>query len=457
MQIKYWKNFTKRLNSTKQPSGGTTVDVVLQEDCSEDTPHFIFKGVDFSINYIEALGHYYFVTDKTVLSGQRMLLSCEVDALATEKSNIKSSTQYVTRSSVDSDTILFDGTYPVKSKPYVNIDTTADSPIFSWSDPTYLITVKGQNGSKIYATNAGSLAFLCSYFYTKDQKDIWQLLGNTTSDFVKTYFDPFSYVMDCRIVPLTFTPTGQTWIDLGPIHFDDHACAFKDVTDDTLDGSSDPISFYLEYVPTGNKEFLRSNKTRSVTLYCPGCGEISFDCEKGWDADSVDVDWLVDNKGHVAYRCQMGDDIQSASADISVPHAIYSNVQNIGGVLAGGTKVIGATIAGGVAGGPVGAVGGLITGSISAIASASPLYKGASLGSDGSRASLGSMPHLIMTETQYDIPDQTPATVGYPVCKSMTLSTNGFYMIENPQVSFGDDAYIRQSIINHMKNGFFIE
>ena len=101
MKIKYWKNFSKRRNSTKQPAAlsATEIDVDILEPCSTETPDFILSIVDTAINYVQAFGHYYYVTDRIILDGPRMQISCDLDKLASAKSDIKNGTALVKRSS----------------------------------------------------------------------------------------------------------------------------------------------------------------------------------------------------------------------------------------------------------------------------------------------------------------------------------------------------------------------
>ena len=94
MQIKVFSDFTKRINSTKQPTGGTTVDVALKDSCNIISPTFILNKLDFTINYVQAFGNYYFC-DVTNLDGHRSELSCTLDHLATYKSQIGSYNAFV--------------------------------------------------------------------------------------------------------------------------------------------------------------------------------------------------------------------------------------------------------------------------------------------------------------------------------------------------------------------------
>ena len=63
MNINVWSNFTKRRNSTAQPTGGTQKTVYLKEQTSIEHPSFILAEPLANYNYVQAFGNYYFVTD----------------------------------------------------------------------------------------------------------------------------------------------------------------------------------------------------------------------------------------------------------------------------------------------------------------------------------------------------------------------------------------------------------
>lgn len=455
MNAKFWL-FNKKENSTATPTGsGTTLSIRLKEACDIDRPILLVQTNVMNFNYLQFNGSYYFINRKTYVANSLFEIEATRDALATYKSEIKASTQYVTRTDTQSNQYIFDSAYPLESVPHVS---KSEQNIFSWDNPCYLLTVKGKGGSIIYLTNKVTINLLANEFYSMSQTDIWQAVGNTPLTFTQTYFDPFSFIVDLRMIPITFNPNtmgGVVYADLGPLHFSDDEASFKDVTNANVISSQKTYS--LVYRTADDKEYLRSNKSRTMVVYLPGCGEVSHDCDKGWTASQVTVDYVVDCRGHVSYKSTMGNDIQAMSSDVSVPVALYSNIANVGGVLSGVSKIVGATTAGASVGGTVGAVGGFVTGAVSALASAQPLYKGSSIGSDGSRASTYLMPDIIFTETQYDIPTMAPAILGKPLCKPITLSTNGFYLIEQPRVDFGDDLVVKNEIIAHMKAGFYIE
>lgn len=96
MQITVYTNFSKRVNSTKQPTPGTgtAVDVLLKDECTIISPTFILNTLDFNINYVEAFGNYYFAYVKN-LDGHRSEIICTIDHLATFKTEVGSYSGFV--------------------------------------------------------------------------------------------------------------------------------------------------------------------------------------------------------------------------------------------------------------------------------------------------------------------------------------------------------------------------
>lgn len=95
--LNLWKNFSKRKNSTKQPAGaadysGTTY---LKDGTSLEQPVFIINSNDFTYNYAQFEGIYYFVDDIVSIKNNLIEVHCSKDHLATYKTNIQASSQYV--------------------------------------------------------------------------------------------------------------------------------------------------------------------------------------------------------------------------------------------------------------------------------------------------------------------------------------------------------------------------
>ena len=90
MIINYWTAFSKRKNSTKQPSSGTQLDVKLKDDCSIINPVFESAQMPANVNfiYVPDWGRYYFVNNVIYTTKTIKNFICEVDCLATAKAGI---------------------------------------------------------------------------------------------------------------------------------------------------------------------------------------------------------------------------------------------------------------------------------------------------------------------------------------------------------------------------------
>ena len=110
-------NFSKRRNSTKRPSGGTSYTCLLKEDTSTARPSIAIKWngsssapAGFNYCYIPDFGRYYWVNSWTY-SERQWIAACSVDVLATYKTEIGGSSKYVLRAASDYDPEVIDTLY----------------------------------------------------------------------------------------------------------------------------------------------------------------------------------------------------------------------------------------------------------------------------------------------------------------------------------------------------------
>ena len=107
MQVKYWTNFYKKKNSTKQPLSGTTATVKLKEPTSFHDPVILATGIPKDANYfsipsgvwITSYDAFYFVEDVIAVSHDLTEFHLKFDPMATFKSLIGTTYAYVVRQS----------------------------------------------------------------------------------------------------------------------------------------------------------------------------------------------------------------------------------------------------------------------------------------------------------------------------------------------------------------------
>lgn len=145
--------FSKRINSTKQPTTELSDQrtVVLKESCSQDNPVFICTGNNFNYNYCSWDGKYYFIDDIISLRNNEIEIHCSMDVLATYKTEIMASTQFVSYSSHKTSDWLADTRIPLTQETQTSVSTSLTGILSTIG--TYVLTVVGEDGCATYGTS----------------------------------------------------------------------------------------------------------------------------------------------------------------------------------------------------------------------------------------------------------------------------------------------------------------
>lgn len=114
--------------------GVTVNDVHPVENCDMLNPSFILNqstaANTYNYVYVSAFGRYYFITDRQLLRGNRVLINCAVDVLYTYGTSIKACSGTVLRSeSIGAPTLIPDSKLPIQTnKLKVDCDNFALTP-----------------------------------------------------------------------------------------------------------------------------------------------------------------------------------------------------------------------------------------------------------------------------------------------------------------------------------------
>lgn len=227
MQLTLYQ-FKKEVMSTAVPLSGTGVDynVYLKEETSRQNPTFrIDFGVGqpaFDFNYCKFMNRYYYIND--VIYKQRNIyeLVCSIDVLATYRTQILNSTQYVLRSASQYDERIIDGFYNTKAITTHKIVETQDS-IFYDSLAFVVGVVNKPSGAATDPNSFGSV----TYYYLPQARFCKLLLlltdpelsengtfFNIPSDVMNNQltmalFNPLQYIVSCKAVPANISiPSG---------------------------------------------------------------------------------------------------------------------------------------------------------------------------------------------------------------------------------------------------------
>lgn len=212
MQVRFYKNFHKRINSTLIPDGVfTALDLECTNPLNLLTPEFLINldriDTDWNYCYVEKFRRYYWVNG-FALSGVHGVVTTTVDVLASFAFAIKVSTQRIERAYSEYDGTISDGlvfatsaiTSDVKTGSFGNF--SAD-----YSAGTYIITVSGnatgttQGSNVIYALSPANFYAMCNYMFNGIS---WMGVTDISEALQKSILNPMQYITSARWYPIPY-------------------------------------------------------------------------------------------------------------------------------------------------------------------------------------------------------------------------------------------------------------
>lgn len=455
MQITVFSGFTKKLNSTKRPTGGRNIDVALKTPTSEKTPTFLISGFDLSWNYIQWGASYYYVDDVVVMSNTQAEYHCRRDTLATFRGEILSSSQLVARNANTYQPALSDAAYPAYNKATIN-----RTPLGSWDtalDTTngrYIVGVicpESSNGLAYYSFTPTQYQNFLNYLFS----DVWLDPNSDIGlDIQKELINPFQYVSSVMWFPLDIVG------DMTNLRF-----GFWNTG--TLVGKLGESRRVVTIETTATLPRHPQQTTHGIHMNGSPYSRYNLDC---WCFGSIPIDPLpfVDNNA-IGLRIQVdlftgvanlkvtnanGGVVASVSNQFGVPIQISQMSQSVINPVINTVGGFQSAIGGAITGHAVSGVLGLASGISNAIHSAMPQVQ--SMGAIGSKIAYTSTPTI--TATFYTVPPLAAAKIGRPLMEVKTLSSlTGFTKCETVDLDTNACPDEKREIIDFMLSGFFIE
>lgn len=209
MTLKTW-SFSKKINSTAQPAGASRdYTVYMKENTSIERPVFIIgTGIDANINYCQWNGNYYFIDDIVLISADQVELHCSIDVLATHKTAIGDYSAFIERASTGFDNMIIDGA--VSATQEVIKEDNIGTDIFNVNEVggVYVLKVIGAYGSN----TAGIATYILETSQLEEVLDFMfndgQFTDILTDAVVKSFFNPFQYIVGLMWLPLSTAAFG---------------------------------------------------------------------------------------------------------------------------------------------------------------------------------------------------------------------------------------------------------
>ena len=469
--------FAKRENSTKVPQNTDThveYSVELKDRTSVRTPTFLINPGSgnppyiYNYVYVTSLNRYYFIRDWRWCNGI-WEVDCICDVLATFKSAIGASTEYVLRAASEFNGNIIDTLYPIVNGVSTGkVDIATGNINITVSNGYYVVGIISPSASISGAV--AYYAFTYSEFNTFKQALLstitWANVqaSEISEDMLKTIFNPFQYIVSCRWFPSipnsyitavseikfgwwTFTCSASIFVNTLAIYNNTFSLAYSSIPKHPRASTRGnylnkrPFSeYYLCMAPYGIVE-LPDNIVGDT-------GGISFvNTIDYFTGDSTLTIFLSSNNAPViSANGKIGVDIQIAQVS-SNPLGGLNAVGQSAGAIAGNI----------LTGNAGGAIMNAISGIASAVEQAAPTVQtGGGTGTFSNLAKFGGSCYI--AAKFFDIAAEDYLQLGRPLCAMKQLNTlSGYIKVANADISVNSTDEEQQQIRAYMENGFFYE
>ena len=454
MVIDVYSGFSKKPNSTKQPSGSPRASITcrLKEPCSVLNPVFLLTGYNLSDNYVKWGSRYYYIDDIVIIANELAEYHCSTDVLATYKANIGSSSQYVVRSSATSDGNVIDSIYPTKNNPtskYQSLSNIANT--YDISHGEFVVGVKNGDaatGVKYYGVRASVFRDLVAVMYGGSWLDATEISNNLQ----KLLVDPMQYISSITWYPFDVTPVGATAEQIKFGYYNaatyDPACLGY-VIDDTnrIYSVTDPVTL-PDHPQISRGAYLNGSPYTRITLDVFGFGRVPIDPDLFVNSRACSVQIAVDlftGVGELTVESTNGRALKMSSM-VGVPVQLSQVTQDI---VKAAFAVID-TAQSIVSKNYVGAAADIM----SAVESMFPQVQTA--GSVGSIMAYNKTPEIRLVH--YELVDEDNAQLGRPLCKVRTISSiAGFIQCDRADLDLPASPSEKDQILNYLNGGFYYE
>ena len=464
ISVKFY-TFSKRVNSTKLPSGGTTINCDLREPTSIINPIITIKVASkptgYNYAYISEFGRYYFVNDWVSEYG-RWTAHLKVDVLGSYSATIKASSQYVVRSASKYNEYIQDKLFPATTDVTFKVASYSGTQLLDTTNISFVVGIIGNTGATgmvgpvtYYSMDTNDLNNLLTYI--SSSYSIWSGINN--SDIAeatqKALLNPFQYIVSCHALPIAKqSDNAVSSIKFGPYTYPTTAYVIPKNTTVarsmlfTVDAhpmassygkflNTSPFSEYSLYVgthgriPVDGSSFVDSNSLNATIVFDLISGDATLQLAPGNDA-----------KRMVYYPAHVGVEIPISAMNVNPLKSMNDNIKvvsdNLTSVMTPTAKI--AT--------------GMGDSMLNYIQSKMPQVSVS--GTQGSFAAWY-FP-CALYEKYYNIANPDNFHFGRPLCSIETLSTlSGYTMIDNPAIEISGTEEEQDRILNYMQSGFFLE
>ena len=472
----YLYKFAKDFNSTKRPTDSDSKILVngqARENMDVLRPSFLllntltfedFPAHRYNYAYIPQFDRYYYMTGAVWVRNAGWQCTFEVDALASYKTEIGASSQYVLRSESDFDGRVQDTFYPTISDCEIaSVDISTDFKS-NLSEGVYIVGIANgdsgeRGGASYYVFTKSQLSdFFDQVFQSAEWFGDFLEGGDITADVVKMVVNPMQYIISCLWFPFGIgdVSTGDTVTEIPMGYWKIQATCLK------LGAVSCYRQDYNVTLPKHPQQsrgiYLNSQPFTSYKIVFPSFGEFAIDCSELVNYNTLTLMLSVDYiTGVGSLYVTLGDAkkvIRRVNSNFAVPLQL-SQVMTDGVGMLGSLFSTGANVATEFFGcNPIGAAFSAVAGLGNIVANALPTVE--TSGTNGAISEFVFAPVLVATF--YKVANEDNEHNGRPLCERRTINTlSGFIMCQNAEVPIRATVEEQETIRSKLETGFYYE
>ena len=473
----YFYTFSKKENSTAQPSGGTSYNCQLRAPCGILNPKIRLdlgasgNPAGYNYAYIASFNRYYWVREWTNI-GPIWEADLAVDVLASYKSAIGSSNLYALRSAYNHDGDIIDALYPCKAGPTVVVETLSGQWRKTPTTGLYVVGIVASGSTQNdTAAQVGSIKY-----YFMDLAGLaalsWALLDNTllesygldatyaTIDLQKSIIDPLQYIKSCVWIPLSASDlTGSVTLSNQTIKVNGwnvtgiHSAPVSNLVEVNT-GVTGTVQTHPQAATRGN--YMNMAPYTRVNMSIPPYGNFEIDPALLNGQNTIYVQEAIDitnGKGILHVTCG-GAVLAHLSAmrgvNIQLSQITTDYIGATSQAVGGAAGAVGAALMGDIAG----AIGAAVGGIANAVKASAPIV---STISGGGSFMENFYDWQIITQ-QFTAVDDDNSHHGRPLCKNITVSSYpGYLLIQDADIAIAATADELSKIRAYLESGFYYE
>lgn len=315
LNVILYRSFGKDINSTKRPdaasgAAGATYQCEVFEDCSLLSPvlKILRAGTDLQTNgfnyaFITTWNKYYWLTDMVFREGF-WYIHLNIDVLATYKTGIGSSLQYVLRSSSNYDPAITDLKYPTLAETRTRYTTTTSPFEYRIANGTFIVGIANDSpnfGAIHYAAlTMTQFQMLLTFLLSTGSYFGSGVLDDMSLDTAKVILNPMQYIVSCKWMPFSIRPAASGVMKIGwwTSNISDYPLpltngSYMVTRNCTFD--SIPRHPQASETQTGHeKQYLNSSPYSHYQVWLPPVGFVDVPASMMAYADALDVLYQID-------------------------------------------------------------------------------------------------------------------------------------------------------------------